>query len=257
MSPGTLPEKQVLPTTQGPLQQIPAILICKNVLVRAGIRHILNGTPFIVANELEDSSALSAAYDASPVLYMLDDGHSADSLVETVASLKAQCTSARVVVLTDHPGSKAMMRALHAGTDGLCSTRMGRDALITALELVMLGETFIPAALALQVLSGLPPPYESGQNMTPTLTPAPNATAEAHNLSSREVEILRQLMEGGSNKAIAARLNIAEATIKVHLKTILRKLRANNRTQAAMWAATHLSTAPDSMHITPGDNDGW
>ena len=66
--------------------------------------------------------------------------------------------------------------------------------------------------------------------MTPALMPANDTAMSAHNLSSREVEILRHLMEGESNKVIASRLDIAEATIKVHLKAILRKLRANNRT---------------------------
>jgi two-component system nitrate/nitrite response regulator NarL len=57
----------------------------------------------------------------------------------------------------------------------------------------------------------------------------------------REVEILKRLMEGESNKVIARKLDIAEATIKVHVKTILRKVRAQNRTQAALWATAHLS----------------
>jgi DNA-binding NarL/FixJ family response regulator len=117
---------------------------------------------------------------------------------------------------------------------------------------VILGETFVPAALALKVLTGVFDRHESRQNMTPVLTPASDTAARAHNLSSREVEILRHLMEGESNKVMASRLYIAEATIKVHVKTILRKLRANNRTQAAMWASAHLSTSSDSRHITLG-----
>jgi two-component system, NarL family, nitrate/nitrite response regulator NarL len=245
-------EEQLPSMDQVLLQQIPAILICKNSFVRAGIRHILNGTRFIVAEQLESSSKPPAFPDASPALYILQGSYSADALVNLVADLKAQCPMARVVVLADHLDPTTMMRGLHAGIDGLCSTRIDRDPLIKVLELVMLGETFIPAALALKMLNHPPRPYENRQNMTPVLTPAPNTVADAHNLSSREVEILRHLMEGESNKVMAARLHIAEATIKVHVKTILRKLRANNRTQAAMWASAHLSTAPDSMYITSG-----
>jgi two-component system nitrate/nitrite response regulator NarL len=65
------------------------------------------------------------------------------------------------------------------------------------------------------------------------------------NLSGREEAILRLLTEGAPNKIIARKLGMAEATVKVHVKAILRKLRAQNRTQAAMWATTHLSSAPD------------
>jgi two-component system nitrate/nitrite response regulator NarL len=231
------------------------MLICKNVLARAGIRHILNGTSFIVEGELEDSSTLSAAYDTSPVLYMLDDSHSADALAGTVANLKAQCASARVVVLADRLEPATMMRALHAGMDGLCSTSMSRDALIKALELVMLGETFISSAFSLAMLNDLSERHESQPNTPPALTPANDAAARTHNLSSREAEILRRLMEGESNKVIARKLDVAEATVKVHIKSILRKVQAKNRTQAAMWASEHLSGGSDSRHITPGRHE--
>lgn len=60
-------------------------------------------------------------------------------------------------------------------------------------------------------------------------------------LSAREAEILHCLMEGAPNKTIARKLDVAEATVKVHVKAILRKIRVTNRTQAAMWAVTHFS----------------
>jgi two-component system nitrate/nitrite response regulator NarL len=58
-------------------------------------------------------------------------------------------------------------------------------------------------------------------------------------LSSREYAILRHLTQGASNKHIARQLEIAEATVKVHVKSLLRKIRVSNRTQAAMWAVSH------------------
>jgi DNA-binding NarL/FixJ family response regulator len=251
MSLVTLLKNQLLPMQQVPLQQIPVILIGKNSLVRAGIRHILDSTRFIVEEELEDSSTLSAFPDASSALYILNESHSGGALAEMVADLKAQCSSAWVVVLADHLDPTTIMRALQAGLNGLCSTKMDRDALIRALELVMLGETFISSAVVLTMLDDMPQAPESQPNMTPALTPANDTATIAHNLSSREVQILRRLMEGESNKVIARKLDIAEATIKVHIKSILRKVQAKNRTQAALWATAHLSTAPDNMHITP------
>ncbi len=248
MSLNTLHQKHLLPTDQGLLQQVSAILICENSLVRAGIRHILDGTPFIVAEELEDSSGRLAPPDAAPALYIIHDIHSADALAEMVADLKAQCLSARVVVLADHVDPTTMMRALQAGMNGLCSTRMGRDALIKVLELVMLGETFIPSAFILTTLNELPQAHENRSSMTSSLRSASDTATKAHKLSSREVEILEHLMEGESNKVIARKLAIAEATIKVHVKSVLRKVRATNRTQAAMWATAHLSAANGIQH---------
>jgi two-component system, NarL family, nitrate/nitrite response regulator NarL len=241
----TLHQKQLLPIQQVPLQQIPTILICKNSLVRAGIRHILDGTRYVVAEDLEGSSKPLASPDASPSLYIFDESHSADALAEMIADLTAQCPSARVVVLADHLDPTTTMRALHAGVNGLCSTSMDRAALLKALELVMLGETFIASALALTILDEASQAHQSGPSMTSSLTPTNDATTRAHNLTSREVEILKRLMEGESNKVIARKLDIAEATIKVHVKSILRKVRVKNRTQAALWATAHLS-APSS-----------
>ena len=62
----------------------------------------------------------------------------------------------------------------------------------------------------------------------------------AKGLSVRETVILRCLMDGDSNKIIARKFDITEATVKVHVKAILRKIQAKNRTQAAIWAASHL-----------------
>jgi two-component system nitrate/nitrite response regulator NarL len=221
----TLHQKQLLPIHQVPIQQIPAFLICNNSLVRAGIRHILNGTRYVVAGDVEGSSK----------------PYSADALPEVVADLIAQCPSARVVVLTDHLDPATMMRALHAGVNGLCSTSMDRGTLLKALDLVMLGETFIASALVLTILDEASQAHESGLNITSALTPTNDTATSAHNLSSREVEILKRLMEGESNKVIARKLDIAEATIKVHIKSILRKVQVKNRTQAALWATAHLS----------------
>jgi two-component system nitrate/nitrite response regulator NarL len=243
MSLDTLHQRQLLPIQRAPIQPIPAILICKNSLVRAGIRHILDGTSFMVAGELEDSLELLASPDASPALYILDNSRSVDALAEIVAGLKAQHPSARVVVLADHFDPTTIMQALHVGVNGLCSTKMDRNALITALELVMLGETFIPTAMALATLGEMAQAHERGSNTPPALKPANGTATRAYNLSGREVEILEHLMEGESNKVIARKLDIAEATIKVHIKAILRKVRARNRTQAAMWATAHLSAA--------------
>ena len=103
----------------------------------------------------------------------------------------------------------------------------------------MLGETVVPSAIMHLLLSGMiQSPEQPFQN---------NAVAEPKisnlrefNLSVREAQILGCLMHGSSNKIIARDLDITEATIKVHVKAILRKIGATNRTQAAMWASQRL-----------------
>jgi two-component system nitrate/nitrite response regulator NarL len=76
--------------------------------------------------------------------------------------------------------------------------------------------------------------------------PANDPAMLLNKLSDREAQILRCLTQGASNKVIARELGVAEATVKVHIKAILRKVKASNRTQAAMWATGHLSFSQDN-----------
>lgn len=100
---------------------------------------------------------------------------------------------------------------------------------------MLAGETFIPAAVGLALLgqSCQSRPDAQANRMTPAVEPA-------RRLSDREIQILQCLVQGASNKQIAYRLGLSEVTVKVYIKGVLRKVRAANRTQAAMWAHKHL-----------------
>ena len=118
------------------------------------------------------------------------------------------------------------------------------DVLQRAIRLVLLGQHLFPAGLAQHLLTA--------QNSTADTTPrtgassairrAPIATGErALVFSEREHQILQCLVNGLSNKAIARKHHIAEATVKVHVKGLLRKVQVSNRTQAAIWALNHIN----------------
>jgi two-component system nitrate/nitrite response regulator NarL len=120
---------------------------------------------------------------------------------------------------------------------------MPQPALLKALELVMLGETFLPASVSVELLK---------QELRPQLcdgraAPAPEIAEGMGKLSKREAQILHCLTQGASNKLIARDLGVAEATVKVHIKAILRKVKVANRTQAAMWAQQHLELASSNQ----------
>jgi two-component system, NarL family, nitrate/nitrite response regulator NarL len=216
------------------------ILICQNTLMRSGISHILAGTQFVLSEEaLEHVSGL-------PVLCLIHESQAVDKLAETVERLKGQWPSARVVLLTDHMDPIAMAQALRGSVDGLCSTAMNREVLIKAFELVMLGETFIPATLGLALLAQQNTGVQAGFGVAGASTPA-NDFASVSTLSGREAQILHFLTQGASNKLIARDLGVAEATVKVHIKAILRKVKVANRTQAAMWAQQHLELASSNQ----------
>lgn len=121
-----------------------------------------------------------------------------------------------------------LARCFAAGASGYLLENISRDTLGKSLTLVGAGGKVFPPELA---------PYISNFAVK-SAEPANGATFPNElRLSGRELEILHCLTRGQSNKAIGQTLEIAEATVKVHVKRILRKIHASNRTQAALWAA--------------------
>jgi two-component system nitrate/nitrite response regulator NarL len=211
-------------------------------LFRAGLVDLLSAIGFNPIEEADDISQLTGRLgEAPPPKDMLITAlaRGAGSAASTVREIKAWLPSAKVVCLVPEFDVDEMRGCFAAGASGYVLESISRDALRESLRLVDAGEKVFPSELALQfpVLAAKPQTGEAG-----------SASAEAE-LSTREVEILQCLANGQSNKAIAKNLEIAEATVKVHVKRILRKAHASNRTQAALWAiATGVAAAPELHH---------
>ncbi|MCB5176040.1 LuxR C-terminal-related transcriptional regulator [Microvirga lenta] len=231
---------QTAPSGDG-TPQVTTIRICTNPLLSVGLEQLLSGTRFAVWEDaLRDTADLPRLSSGAPVLFIVDGKRPSDTLAAMIRDLKAQRPAARVVVLADSFDFGPMVAAWTAGADGFCLTTVSRDVLIQSIELVMLGETVVPSSWIRSVL-GEKPEYSSADHAAQD--GAGNGRApdpRSHKLSHREVEILDCLKEGAPNKVIARKLNLAEATVKVHLKAILRKIGVGNRTQAAIWAQDHL-----------------
>jgi two-component system nitrate/nitrite response regulator NarL len=138
--------------------------------------------------------------------------------------IRAKHPHLKIVVLTADRSRDALMRAIDWSVDSYLLKDMSVEALVCSFQHVMLGQQIFPTRLMLSAnfaaASAEPVRAQDG-------------------LSPRELQILRCLTTGMSNKAIARELNISEATVKVHLKALLRKVRVSNRTQAAVWALNH------------------
>lgn len=246
-------KEQILPIAQDPFQNVTTVLICQNVLLRTGISHILSGTRFDIAEQTGDVPTLSTFPEGVPVLFLICDGRSPSEYSQTVKELKERHPHARVVVLADSMAPQEVVQICKEGLDGFCTTTMARHAIVKALELVMLGETFIPGSVGLDLLDQLSGSQAGGTGRTVSLMPANDPALLLNKLSDREAQILRCLTQGASNKLIARELGVAEATVKVHIKAILRKVKAVNRTQAAMWAAGHFGSAQESGSLVPSE----
>ena len=215
------------------------ILICNNPLLSTGLEVLLANTRFAVSeggsNEL---SPRRPHLYTQPDLFIVDASNSSENTLEIIRRLKVQQPDARVVMVASHFDVSFVRSGFDAGVDGFCLATGGREVLIKSLELVMMGEKFVPGTLVRSILSETALNVEPDQ-AEPMAEPLPH-DPKMDRLSKREVEILRCLMRGHSNKVIARKLDITEATIKVHVKAILRKIGVANRTQAAMWATEHL-----------------
>lgn len=119
-----------------------------------------------------------------------------------------------------------LKKAFANGVDGVLMKKTSRDPMVSILDLIALGEKIVPSHLISEL---------GTVNIGPSLADW-DQVKSGGNLSDREIAILRCLIDGDANKIISRRLGIAEATVKVHVKAILRKLHVLNRTQAAIWA---------------------
>ena len=234
--------------------QNPIALICGNFILGEGIKHILSDTCFRIQEDaVHHPSSLSRVSEAEVILFIVEATRSPSEIAGLVRGLKAQCETARIVLLTDSLEGNFIVLAYQAGAAGVLHTGTAPEILIKSLELIMLGEKVFPAATMLSATNGmtsLPQEHQPGTTEERIDSHLPGE----RRLSQREQEILCLLTQGAPNKVIARKLNVAEATVKVHIKAILRKIRVQNRTQAAMWAAQQLGSASDEMRdSTPGE----
>ena len=223
-------------------RHVPTALLCGNALLGAGLTHLLTGTRFgvIGAGRVGDTSSAGQA-DAGRALYIVDASGSPQQTIAFVEDAKRQHPSARIVVIANSFDLHLVQLAVAAGVDSLCLATVDREVLISVLELTVLGEQILPWSVIQPLLdvASTVPALKQASSSSDQSAPDP----KVGKLSPRETVILQSLMGGEANKVIARKLEITEATIKVHVKSILRKIGAANRTQAAMWANENLRTA--------------
>jgi two-component system nitrate/nitrite response regulator NarL len=148
---------------------------------------------------------------------------------DEIQACQSAMPDAKIVILSNDFNFDLMFEAFKAGVDAYIVKRVDCAALIGSLKLVHLGEKVMPSEL----VSGFPARW------TGRVLPSMPERDAISLLSDREIETLRYLILGSPNKVIAGHLDISEATVKVHVKAILRKLGAQNRTQAAIWAVNN------------------
>ena len=181
-----------------------------HLVVREGLAALINRSPdmAVVAEASTGREAVEQFLLHCPDVALLDLRMPEMDGVEVIAAIREQVPTARLVVLTTYADEEDIHRSLRAGARGYLLKDAPRDELLDCVRAVHDGQTVIPPAIALKLASRL----------------------RATELTPRELDVLRLLATGQSNKQIAAALFIAEGTVKTHVNALLRKLDAADRT---------------------------
>ena len=220
-------------------QSFATILVGKSILLREGLAKILRSANFRILASVSCADDLlpSKLQSHQPLFLVVHTGDDFEAAVEQIELLRDQHPGGRIAIVADHYRLGDLVSAFRAGADGYFVDIMTCDVFIKSVELVVMGETIFPPAFLSFVLG------PDGEQLAETVlldekNEAILFTTEdtlTPQLSPREKSILHCLIEGDSNKCIARKIDIAEATVKVHVKAILRKIRVQNRTRAAIW----------------------
>jgi DNA-binding NarL/FixJ family response regulator len=193
------------------------ILVAEDHLVaRVGVTTIVNMQPDmeVVAEASNGQQAVELYRSYRPDVALLDLRMPVMGGVQAAQMIRAEFPGARMVALTTYGGDEDIRRALAAGVSAYLTKDVLHDELLKAIRAVHAGQTYLPSAVAASLAAQLPRP----------------------DLSAREVQVLELIVRGQANKQIAYSLNIAEHTVKNHVKNILSKLGVQDRTQAATAA---------------------
>ena len=212
---------------------ISTVLIDANEVFREGLRQVLANTPFQVkrVSGTLNGALLKPGVSRGPHLFLVGVTGSLNQVLEYTTRLKASNHNFKLVMLGENCPIEEIASAFRAGASGYLSKQSTGEALIKSLELIMLGG-FV---LYTEAVGKLFDPRTQIEGLS-----AERSFEICHGLSERQLEILRCLEIGESNKGIAQRCGITEGTVKVHIKTILQKISVKNRTQAAIWACENV-----------------
>jgi len=214
------------------------VLVGHSALLREGLARILNAADFRIIGSGARVQDVPQTSQHQSLLLIINVGDNPIAAVADIELFKEQHPSGRVAVLADRYPLPDMVSAFAAGANLYFADCVSCDAFIKALELIMLGETILPPQVFALIGSNEQErerAHPRGRRRVGDASPVTQSD-DTPSLSVREKSILRYMVDGDSNKVIARKVDITEATVKVHVKAILRKIRVHNRTQAAIWA---------------------
>ena len=218
--PSETPPSLNLPTESIPLR---VLIVEDDPMMQLGLEQSLSAYPQItIVGQAEDGyMGVEAAKQFNPDLVVMDIGLPRLDGIAATQQIKDALPHVRVVMLTSHTTEREIIASLSSGADAYCIKGASVDRLLKAIAAAAEGATYLDPQIARQVLQHLSPPSPTG-NIT--------------NLSQREMEVLKLIVEGYSNPEIASKLFLSANTVKTHVRGIMNKLAVDDRVQAAVVA---------------------
>lgn len=238
------------------------LLVDDHTLFREALLHVLkqfeSAAVVIEASTAQEAVRLAGHYHDLDLI-LLDLALPGSDGLSALPELRELRPAVPLVILSASEEIAAVRQALRAGAMGYIPKSCSSHEMISALRLVMAGEIYVPpallAALETPELTPVPEAPNAAENVGPdsasrtplaslsgASTPA-SGTARCEGLTPRQLDVLRLMAQGLSNKGICKRLNLAEGTVKLHVTAIMRALNAANRTHAVL-EATRLRLVP-------------
>jgi DNA-binding NarL/FixJ family response regulator len=197
-------------------ESIQIMVVDDHHIVRKGLVALIGTVPDmkVVAEAADGVQAIELYRKHRPDVTLMDLRLPNKNGVDAIAAIRQEFPGARIIVLTTFDGDEDIYRALQAGAKGYLLKGMSADELTDAIRSVHAGKSRIPAAVAERLAERMGGP----------------------SLTGRELDVLKLIVGGRSNKEIAGELFISEATVKTHINSILSKLGVSDRTQATTTA---------------------
>ena len=203
--------------------KITVIIVDDHAIVRQGLRTYLQLQPDIevVGEAANGREALALVGDKLPDIVLMDLVMPVMDGVEATRAVRSLSPNTRVIVLTSFSEDEKVFASIKAGAQGYLMKDVHPSDLVAAIRTVNRGEAQLDPEIARKVMQEFA---------------NPQPTTPKHDLTERELEVLRLIAQGKSNKDISEELVLSEKTVKTHVSNILQKLHLSDRTQAAVYA---------------------